>query len=68
MLAKAGEPMNCKAMVEAMTMQRLRASPGGATTDATLYRSILREIKDARFKTVDRGRVRTVPESVGRPR
>jgi len=58
-LAKAGEPMNCKAMVEAMTTQGLWASPGGATPDATLYASILREIntksKDARFKKVDRG-------------
>ena len=58
-LAKAGEPMNCKAMVEAMTTQGLWASPGGATPDATLYSSILREInakgKDARFKKVDRG-------------
>jgi hypothetical protein len=58
-LAKAGEPMNCKAMVEAMTTQGLWTSPGGATPDATLYSSILREIntkgKDARFKKVDRG-------------
>jgi vancomycin resistance protein YoaR len=58
-LTKAGEPMNCKAMVEAMTTQGLWASPGGATPDATLYSSILREIntkgKDARFKKVDRG-------------
>ena len=36
-LAKAGEPMNCKAMVEAMTKQGLWTSPGGATPDATLY-------------------------------
>ena len=36
-LAKAGEPMNCKAMFEAMTKQGLWASPGGATPDATLY-------------------------------
>jgi hypothetical protein len=52
-LAKAGEPMNCKAMVEAMAKQGLWSSPGGATPDATLYASILREIntkgKDARF-------------------
>ena len=58
-LAKAGEPMNCKAMVEAMTKQGLWASPGGATPDATLYSSILRDIntkgKDARFKKTDRG-------------
>jgi hypothetical protein len=58
-LAKAGEPMNCKTIVEAMTKQGLWKSPGGATPDATLYASILRDIntkgKDARFKKVDRG-------------
>jgi DNA-directed RNA polymerase beta' subunit len=59
-LAKAGEPMNCKAMVEAMSRQGLWASPGGKTPEATLYASILREInakgKDARFVKVERGR------------
>lgn len=58
-LTKGGEPMNCKAMVAAMQKQRLWKSPGGATPDATLYASILREIKtrgkDARFKKVGRG-------------
>ena len=57
-LAKAGEPMNCKAMVEAMAKQGLWSSPGGATPDATLYSSILRDLrkgKDARFKKTDRG-------------
>jgi hypothetical protein len=58
-LAQAGESMNCKAMVEAMTTQGLWASPGGATPDATLYASILREInakgKDSRFRKTDRG-------------
>ncbi len=58
-LAKAGEPMNCQAMVEAMTAQKLWISPGGKTPHATLYSSILREIstkgKDARFKKTDRG-------------
>jgi hypothetical protein len=57
-LAKAGEPMNCRAMVEAMTKQGLWSSPGGATPDATLYSSILRDLrkgKDARFKKTDRG-------------
>ena len=57
-LAKAGEPMNCKAMVDAMTKQGLWSSPGGATPDATLYSSILRDLrkgKDARFKKTDRG-------------
>jgi len=36
-LAKAGEAMNCKAMVEAMAKQGLWNSPGGATPDASLY-------------------------------
>ena len=43
-LGKSKDPMNCKAMVEAMTTQKLWTSPGGATPDATLYASILREI------------------------
>lgn len=58
-LAKADGPMNCKSMVEAMGQQGLWTSPGGATPEATLYASILREIntkgKEARFKKVDRG-------------
>ena len=57
-LAKAGEPMICKAIVEAMTKQGSWSSPGGATPDATLYSSILRDLrkgKDARFKKTDRG-------------
>lgn len=57
-LAKAGEPMNCKAMVEAMAKQGLWTSPGGATPDATLYAAILRDLKkgkDARFAKIDRG-------------
>lgn len=58
-LAKSKEPMNCQAMVEAMTTRGLWTSPGSKTPHATLYASILREIntkgKDARFKKVDRG-------------
>jgi short subunit dehydrogenase-like uncharacterized protein len=58
-LAKAGEPMNCKAMVEAMTKQGLWTSPGGATPAATLYASLLRHIrqhgKQAKFTKTDRG-------------
>jgi hypothetical protein len=45
-------------MVEAMTEQGLWSSPGGATPDATLYSSILRDLrkgKNARFKKTDRG-------------
>ncbi len=58
-LGKSKEPLNCKAMVEAMAKQKLWTSPGGKTPHATLYAAILREIntkgKDARFKKVDRG-------------
>ena len=58
-LVKSKQPMNCIAMVEAMQVQGLWSTPGGATPEATLYASILREIngkgKDARFKKVDRG-------------
>ena len=58
-LGKSKEPMNCIAMVEAIQVQGLRSTPGGATPEATLYASILREIngrgKDARFKKFDRG-------------
>jgi len=57
-LADAGEPMNCKAMVEAMTAEGLWSSPGGKTPEATLYASILRDTRkgeDARFAKADRG-------------
>lgn len=57
-LAQAGGPMTCKAMVEAMAHQGLWTSPGGATPEATLASSILRDLrhgKDARFQKVDRG-------------
>lgn len=58
-LAKAKEPMNCAAMVEAMAAAKLWSSPGGKTPAATLYASILREVntkgKVARFVKKDRG-------------
>lgn len=58
-LGKSKEAMNCKAMVEAMQTAGLWSSPGGATPEATLYASILREIntkgKDARLKKTERG-------------
>jgi hypothetical protein len=58
-LGKSKEAMNCKAMVEAMQAAGLWSSPGGATPEATLYASILRELntkgKDARFKKTERG-------------
>ncbi len=58
-LADAGEPMNTKAMIEAMAAKSLWTSPGGATPWATLYSAIAREINekgaDARFVKVERG-------------
>lgn len=58
-LAEAREPMNCKAMVEAMATKGYWTSPGGKTPSATLYASLLRHIrqhgKQARFTKTDRG-------------
>jgi hypothetical protein len=52
-LRNTGEPMTCKAMVEAMITTKLWKSPGGKTPEATLYAAIIREIKakgkEARF-------------------
>lgn len=60
-LTKSKEPMNCQAMVEAMTTKELWTSPGGKTPHTKLDASILREIntkgKDARCKRVDRGQL-----------
>ena len=58
-LAGSKEPMNCKALIEAMAAQGLWTSPGGKTPAATLYSAILREItvkgKEARFVKTERG-------------
>jgi hypothetical protein len=58
-LGKSRDAMNCKAMVEAMQVEGLWSTPNGATPEATLYASILREInakgKDARFRKTERG-------------
>lgn len=58
-LANAKEPMNTRAMIEAMATKGLWKSPGGKTPHATLYAAILRELNDkgaeARFEKVDRG-------------
>ena len=58
-LRKSGEPMTCKAMIDAMAEQSLWTSPGGKTPSATLYSAILREVTKkgdvARFRKVDRG-------------
>jgi len=57
-LAEAGEPMTARAMVEAMQAKRYWTSPAGKTPEATLYASIIRDIrkgKDARFVKTGRG-------------
>jgi hypothetical protein len=57
-LAAAKEPMNCKAMIEAMQAKGYWKSPNGKTPEATLYASILRNIgkgKEAKFVKADRG-------------
>jgi len=58
-LGEGKEPMNTKAMIEAMAAKGYWTSPGGKTPHATLYSAILREIdtkgSDARFKKTERG-------------
>lgn len=58
-LASSKEPLNTKAMIEAMAAKGLWTSPGGKTPHATLYSAIIREIsvkgKESRFKKTDRG-------------
>ncbi len=58
-LRRARKPMSCQEMVEAMQAKRLWSSPAGKTPAATLYASILRDIrkgKDARFTKAAPGR------------
>ena len=45
-LAESKEPMTCKAMVEAMSAKGYWSSPSGKTPEATLYASLLRQIRD----------------------
>ncbi|WP_254508198.1 HTH domain-containing protein [Anatilimnocola floriformis] len=58
-LGSSSEPLNTKAMIEAMAAKGLWTSPGGKTPHATLYSAIIREIsvkgKESRFKKTDRG-------------
>ena len=58
-LAESGEPMNTKAMIEAMAAKKLWSSPNGKTPSATLYSAILREIDtkkaESRFRKADKG-------------
>ncbi len=50
-LAEAGEPMTCKAMIEAMAAKGYWSSPHGKTPDATLYAAIIKEISTKRSTT-----------------
>jgi hypothetical protein len=57
---ESGHAMNCQEMIEAMAAKGYWTSPGGKTPSATLYSSILRELKtkggEARFRKTERGR------------
>jgi hypothetical protein len=57
-LKEAGEPMQVRAMVEAMKAKGLWSS-NAPTPHATLFSALIREIKnkkgDSRFKKTDRG-------------
>lgn len=59
-LQEAGRPLRAKEMIEAMAERGLWSSPKGQTPEATLYASIIREIKvrgdQARFRKTERGR------------
>jgi len=58
-LAATKKPMTCRELVDAMQAKRLWKSPGGKTPHATLYASILRDLKkgkDARFKKAAPGK------------
>ena len=67
-LAKAKEPMACKAIVEQAIAKKLW-STSGKTPHATLYAAIIREISkkgtEARFEKVDRGHFRARPRTKG---
>ena len=59
-LTESGQAMNCQEMVAAMAAKGYWSSPGGKTPSATLYSSILRELKtkgaDTRFRKTERGK------------
>ena len=59
-LGESGQAMNCQEIIEAMAAKGYWTSPGGKTPSATLYSSILRELKtkgaDARFRKIERGK------------
>jgi hypothetical protein len=59
-LAEAGEPLNAKQMIGAITTKGYWSSPAGKTPHATLYSAIIREItlkgNEARFQKTERGK------------
>ena len=59
-LAEAGEPLNAKQMIDAMSSKGYWTSPGGKTPHATLYSAILREVQtkgaESRFVKTERGK------------
>ena len=59
-LGESGQAMNCQEMIAAMAAKGYWTSPGGKTPSATLYSSILRELKtkggEARFRKTERGK------------
>ena len=55
-LAKAGEPMTTKQMVEAMAAKKLWSSPGGKTPAATLYASISARPAEGEERPLQEGR------------
>lgn len=58
-LRSARKPMSCREIMEAITKKKLWSSPGGKTPEATLYASILRDLrkgKDSRFKKTAPGK------------
>jgi hypothetical protein len=59
-LVEAGEPLNARQMIEAITAKGYWTSPAGKTPHATLYSAIIREISvkgnDARFRKTERGK------------
>ena len=67
-LAKAKEPMACKAIVEQAIAKELWTT-SCKTPHATLYAAIIREISkkgtDARFEKVERGQFRALPRTKG---
>jgi hypothetical protein len=58
-LQESGQSMNCQEMIKAMAAKGYWTSPAGKTPAATLYSSILRELKakakQARFQKTARG-------------